>query len=98
MKEIEEDMKLVKAERGKGKVELLRYIYEIYPPRWKEDCTLPDTLPDEKAEASEWKPIFKAAVIHYHPDKTNVETDGKRWKVLCEEISKILTGIYESMK
>ena len=76
----------------------LRHIYKTYPPRWKGDVSLPDDLPDDSAANSEWKPLYKNAVIHYHPDKVNVEADGKRWKVLCEEIFKMLSSSYEMMK
>ena len=41
---------------------------------------------------------MKNAIIHYHPDRQNVEKHGKKWKVLCEEITKILTSRYESHK
>jgi hypothetical protein len=70
--------------KAEGKSILLKYVYETYPPRWKEAPLLPDELRADDAESNEWKPLFKNAVIHYHPDKVNVETDGKRWKVLCE--------------
>ena len=41
---------------------------------------------------------LQKAVIHYHPDKVDVKEHGMKWKVLCEEIEKILTRKYESYK
>ena len=98
VKELEDELNTLKENKGKGKIDLLKHIYKTYPPRWKDDCNLPEELPDESAPSCDWKPIFKNAVIHYHPDKVNVEADGKRWKVLCEEIFKMLSSFYEATK
>ena len=49
----------------------------------------------------EWrdlKKLYQKAVIHYHPDKVDVEQHGKKWKVLSEEITKLLTRHYEFYK
>ena len=42
--------------------------------------------------------MLQKAVIHYHPDKVDVEEHGMKWKVLVEEIEKVLTRKYESCK
>ena len=76
-------------------------LYLRHPPK-NEDHKLPSDLPDIsngiQAYNSELKTILRKAIIHYHPDRCNVEKHGKKWKVLCEEICKMLTRRYESFK
>ena len=49
-------------------------------------------------EVAEMKKLYQKGVVHYHPDKVDVEKHGKKWKVLSEEITKFLTSHYESYK
>ena len=41
---------------------------------------------------------MKKAVVHYHPDRCDVNVDGEELKVLYEEICKVLTRRYETLK
>ena len=95
LEQIQDDMKRIKEENNKSAKDLLIYVYKTYPPKWRTDSKLPDPLPTDSIQSEVWKPIFRNAVIHYHPDKCDVEKDGKKWKVLCEEIFKIIIGYYE---
>ena len=49
-------------------------------------------------EWAELKKLYQKAVVHYHPDKVDEEEHGAKWKVLTEEITKLLTNIYEFYK
>ena len=49
-------------------------------------------------EWAELKKLYQKAVIHYHPDKVDEEEHGAKWKVLTEEITKLLTKTYEYYK
>ena len=42
--------------------------------------------------------LMKKAVVHYHPDRIDVDVDGAQLKVLNEEICKVLTQKYETFK
>jgi hypothetical protein len=42
------------------------------------------------------KEILRTAILHYHPDKQGGHPF--KWKVLCEEITKMLNRKYECFK
>ena len=72
-----------------------------HPPKKKKHA-LPRKLPklsdgQEKYNKA-MKDLFKKAVVHYHPDRSEPDVNGVKWKVLCEEICKVLTGRYERFK
>jgi len=73
----------------------LRYIYKTYPPKNPEH-KLDNKDLDEHANV---KKALLRAIHHYHPDKQDKEgEDCKKWAVLCEEITKLLNGRYETHK
>ena len=49
-------------------------------------------------ERDKMKKCLQTAVVHYHPDSVDVEKEGKKWKVLSEEITKMFTQRYERYK
>ena len=72
-----------------------------YPPK-NENYKLPEELPDVSMGYPGYnkslKVILRNAVIHYHPDRCDVKIHGHTWKVLSEEITKMLTCKYEVLK
>jgi hypothetical protein len=72
----------------------LRHIYATYPPK------NPNHKLDEKKleDCAMKKKVLLTAIQHYHPDKQDSEQYGKKWSVLCEEITKLFNGRYEDMK
>ena len=52
----------------------------------------------EKDAKDNMKKAFQKAILHYHPDKSEPEKNGMKWKVLTEEITKFLTKRYECFK
>ncbi len=71
---------------------LLTHIYKEHPPK-KVDAKL-DKF--EKNDCDEGNKLALKAVAHYHPDAN--KENGDEWKILCEEISKRINNVYESMK
>lgn len=61
---------------------------------------MPRNLPKvgKKDYNAEMKAVLKKAVVHYHPDRSEPEVNGMKWKVFCEEVCKLLTARYESFK
>ena len=57
-----------------------------------------ETQVSDYLNPTEVKKLYLKAVIHYHPDKVSEEEHGKKWKVLTEEITKILLRTYECYK
>ena len=52
----------------------------------------------EKDAKDNMKKALQKAILHYHPDKSELEKNGMKWKVLTEEITKFLTKRYEYIK
>jgi len=94
IKELEAELKDLKEANIGAPVGLLRHIYKTYPPKNTEH-KLDDTDLDK---ASKLKKVLLTAIQHYHPDKQDKEEHGRKWAVLCEEITKLLNGRYETYK
>ncbi|XP_076453844.1 uncharacterized protein LOC143288991 isoform X2 [Babylonia areolata] len=102
-KEREEFLKQIKDEvdtlqknhKDMTKLKFLKFVYSTHPP--KNPAHKMKEVSDSP-EFSELQKLYQRAVIHYHPDKADVEKHGKTWKVLCEEITKLLTSHYEFFK
>ena len=75
----------------------LKYVYSTFPPTNPEHKL--KGVPDVGAmEPAVLKKLLQKAIVHYHPDRIDVEKFGKKRKVLGEEITKYLTRRYESLK
>ena len=94
IKELEAELKDLKEADVGSVAGLLRHIYNTYPPKNPEH-KLDDKNLDQRAKV---KKAFLTAIQHYHPDKQDEEEHGKKWAVLCEEITKLLNGRYEVHK
>jgi len=98
VKELEAELKdLEEANSGSGRSGvqcLLRHLYKTYPPKNPEH-KLDDKDLDKRAKM---KKALLMAIAHYHPDKQDKEEHGRKWTVLCEEITKLLNGRYEMCK
>jgi len=95
IKELEAELKDISGSNvGYGAEGLLRHIYKTYPPK------NPEHKLDDKDlhKRSKMKKTLLTAIQHYHPDKQDKEKHGRKWAVLCEEITKLLNGRYETYK
>lgn len=79
----------LKTASDSGVAMLLKAIYSNHPPKCA-DHTL--TEPVEGHE----KNRLRKALLHYHPDKNT--GDGDEWKVLCEEVTKLINQHYNRFK
>jgi len=71
-------------------------IYKEFPPKRKDQ-----ELKGKKQKTvphDEVKKRLQKAILHYHPDKQDEKEHGMKWKVLCEEITKLFTRRYECFK
>jgi len=84
MKELLDELKKVSS---KSTTELLDLIYDKHPPKRGEKSDNPDL-----------KQKLKQALLHYHPDKQDLESHGLKWMVLTEEITVLLTHHYSRIK
>lgn len=100
LQELTEEMKkLNEAKEDMSSEDLLPFIYKEFPLKTKpENFSLLTKEEVDKMTRPAKKKAFQKAVVYYHPDKVDVEKYGMKWKVLCGEITKILTGVYETYK
>ena len=91
-------------------IDLIKHLYNNYPPKdpsWQKPSD--DEMEKWRGLESEYKKrvrdsskaykkvLIKALAV-YHPDKIDEKLYGMKWKVLCEEISKMLNYHYETAK
>lgn len=84
MKELLDELKKVSSRSTK---ELLDLIYDKHPPKR-----------GAKSDSPDLKQKLKQALLHYHPDKQDLESHGLKWVVLTEEITVLLTHHYSRFK
>lgn len=77
----------LKKKSNRGSQALLDHIYLKHQPKR-----------GEKSGDSNMKTKLKLALLHYHPDKQDVEVHGLKWMVLAEEITTLLTHHYTCHK
>jgi len=85
--EIEEMDKM----KGKSHQEFVKFLLQKYPPKNKNF-----ELRESALEVAQMKQTLLKIIRLYHPDKQ--PKDDEKWCFLSEEISKILTSIYEIYK
>ncbi|XP_069111849.1 uncharacterized protein [Argopecten irradians] len=100
--ELKKEMKkeladLAKADK-KEDLELLDYLYKEYPPKKPIHKKFFKMSMAPKTDYPQKKKYYQQSVVNYHPDRADVEKHGKIWKVLTEEITKMLTNRYQRMK
>ncbi|XP_068734304.1 uncharacterized protein [Montipora capricornis] len=83
-------------------VALIKHVYSSYPPKsttWEkpsyEEMTAWDSL---ERGTKEYKKLLVKALAVFHPDKVDDKEHGMKWKVLSEEITKMITNYYENTK
>lgn len=97
--ELKPEMEILRKAQKKFKSrdgEFLLYIVEKLPP--KRPISTPKKKQLKHLSQIELKKLFHKAVLWYHPDKQDIEEHGMKWAVLCEEITKAFTSIYEHYK
>jgi DnaJ-domain-containing protein 1 len=92
--ELKEDIDKLK-EVSANTEDLLRHIYRAHPPKNK-DHTLNESY--LSGENQNMKKALRESLLHYHPDRLKAKDLGKKWIVLCEEITKFLNLRYEHYK
>lgn len=99
--ELSDELKDLKAHKSQA-IPFIKHIFLNYPPR------LPSWKKASEEEMQKWesfdtnskdyKKLLVKTLSVYHPDKVDEKQHGMKWKVLCEEITKMLTFHYERTK
>lgn len=88
--------------RKSSAISFIKHLYLNYPPKtpsWKKPSD--DEMKKWKSmdkKSKDYKKVLTKALGVYHPDKVDEKVYGMKWKVLCEEITKMLTFHYEETK
>ncbi|XP_046443360.1 uncharacterized protein LOC124193538 [Daphnia pulex] len=85
LKDVLYEMKRASARSAES---LIDFIYANHPPKNGQ----------QKSTDGNLKTQLKMALLHYHPDKQNMETHGLKWMVLAEEITLLLNYHYSGFK
>ena len=101
LEQLTEEIKDIEA-HNTGSIVLIKYLYANYPPKnpsWVKP-TDSDMAEWEKLEhgSKDYKKVLVKSLAVYHPDKVDESVHGMKWKVLSEEITKMLTNYYETTK
>jgi len=81
----EDVVALREARRKLGKEAFIQYIYRHHPPKSRSKVLDPSL---------EVKKQMQKALSHYHPDKQNRAEHGPGWILICEEVCKEITRMY----
>ncbi|XP_028392853.1 uncharacterized protein LOC114517357 [Dendronephthya gigantea] len=92
--ELKDDIKKLE-ELSEDAGDLLRHIYKAYPPKNKSHKLNESLLSGANRNV---KKALRDSLLHYHPDRLQAKNLGKKWVVLCEEITKYLNRKYEVYK
>ena len=92
--ELKEDIKKLE-ELSDSTEDLLRHIYQVHPPKNQNHKLNESLLSGENRNV---KKALRESLLHYHPDRLKAKDLGKKWIVLCEEITKYLNRKYEMYK
>lgn len=83
-------------------IALIKHVYTNYPPKtssWEkpsdDDMAKWDSM---ESGTKEFKKLLLKALAVFHPDKVDEKEHGMKWKVLSEEITKMITNYYENTK
>jgi hypothetical protein len=96
LKKVQEDIDEIES-RNYSVTDLCDYLFEKHPPRHNKDYQQKKpSFKDDTSAANKKanKKSLQKLVTLYHPDRINKESHGMEYFVLCEEITKILNGLY----
>lgn len=85
--ELKADLDELKEVSEESAEDLIDLIYRKHPPKRGTKSSSPDL-----------KKRLRQALLHYHPDKQQVDTFGLKWVVLTEEITVLLNHHYSHSK
>ena len=60
------------------------FLFEEFPPKHKKRAVKPEVL------GGDYNKVLITLSAFYHPDKVDAEVHGMKYKVLCEEIVKVI--------
>uniref|UniRef100_A0A7M5XJG0 Uncharacterized protein n=2 Tax=Clytia hemisphaerica TaxID=252671 RepID=A0A7M5XJG0_9CNID len=78
---------------------LVLHIFDKYPPKsMSARLKIPSKEDLDGLEEPNLRKFIQKMLLYYHPDKVDESEHGSKWKVLCNEITKILTSKLEVLE
>ncbi|PNW71501.1 hypothetical protein CHLRE_16g656900v5 [Chlamydomonas reinhardtii] len=90
--ELSAELEALQAAADRGTRALLLHVYASHPVTGSE----PIVLTEDELRGDRLKDALRKAIVLYHPDRH--ASKPKRWQVLVQEITKYLSGRYQSFK
>ena len=96
MEELVPELRMLDSTVGQSFRELIEFLFKTFPPKHRENAKKPEVK--DPTNAGEKKRAYYILCTYYHPDKVDASKYGRKYKVLCEEISKRINEKFGAMK
>ena len=90
------ELKKLDSAAGQSFQEFIEFLFKTFPPKHRENAKKPEIK--DANNSGQKKRAFYILCSYYHPDKVNASLYGKKYKILCEEISKRINEKCGAMK
>ena len=94
MEELQTEMKQLKGAKNLLLDEFVNFLFENFPPKHKKNAQKPKV--EDMCDPTKKKKVYITLCSYYHPDKIDATKFGTKYKVLCEEIAKVVNERYGS--
>ena len=78
-------------------VKFCNFVVLQYPPVHKTKEQYEGGFPEDDSDY-DWGDVLKKLLGLYHPDKINIDIWGVQHKIICEEVSKLLSVRFNNCK
>ena len=72
--------------------EFVNFLFENFPPKHKKNAKKPDVA--SMHDPAKKKKVYITLCSYYHPDKIDESKFGLKYKVMCEEVAKVVNEQY----
>ena len=92
MKELESEMKKLAEAKHMMLDEFVNFLFENFPPKHKKNAKKPTV--ENMHDPTKKKKVYITLCSYYHPDKIDESKFGLKYKVMCEEVAKVVNERY----
>ena len=92
MEELKPEMKKLAEAKNMMLDEFVNFLFENFPPKHKKNAKKPSV--ENMHDPSKKKKVYITLCSYYHPDKIDESKFGLKYKVMCEEVAKVVNERY----
>ena len=92
MEELQPELKKLEEAKNLMLDEFVEFLFENFPPKHKKNAKKPKV--EDLHDNAKKKKVYITLCSYYHPDKVDSTKFGMKYKVLCEEIAKVVNERY----